>query len=205
MVASHGVALLDGALNGVPIMKRFTVVFVTGLVSVGATALAEQPSTPTSAPPVLLKYGDGKPDGKKSIAGTGEMVRFTLPNASQKLRGLRLHCARYGHPQAPDEDVEISIVSGDETEVVHTEFVPYAKFKRGESRWLTLPFKEEVVVPETFWVIVDFNAEQTKGVYLSFDTSSGGQHSKTGVPGGTSAQVTTGGDWMVQALLTKSQ
>jgi hypothetical protein len=42
-------------------------------------------------------------------------------------------------------------------------------------------------------------------VYVSFDTSTGGQHSKTGVPGGESQAVTTGGDWMVQALLTKPE
>jgi RNA polymerase sigma factor (sigma-70 family) len=160
------------------------------------------PPAPTGGPILALKYDDGKADGKKSIAGTGEMIQFTLPNKSQKLRGLRIHCARYGTAQPPDESAEISIVSADETQVVHTEMVPYGKFKRGESQWTTIQFAEPVAVPETFWVILQFNAEATKGVYVSFDASTGGKHSKTGVPGGQSKPVTTGGDWMVQAVLT---
>lgn len=161
---------------------------------------------PAEGKPVLtLKYDDGKPDGKKSIAGTGEAIRFKLPDKSQKLRSLRIHCARYGTPQAPAEDAEISIVSEDGAEVVHTEMVPYAKFKRGESQWTTIQFEEPVETPETFWVILQFNAEATKGVYVSFDTSTGGANSKTGVPGGEFKDVNTGGDWMVQAILSKPE
>ena len=154
---------------------------------------------------LVLKYGDGKADGRKSISGTGEMIRFTLPNRTQKLRNLKIHCARYGYPQAPDEDVVITIVSEDGSEVVHTEFVPYATFKRGESRWTSVRFKEEVTVPETFWVIMEFNAERTKGVYVSYDSSTDGSHSKIGTPGGERKNVTFAGDWMVQAVLTKPE
>ena len=156
-------------------------------------------------PQLVLKYGDGKPDGKKSIAGTGEMIQFTLPDTSQQLRSLKIHCARYGYPRAPDEDVEISVVSEDTTELIHTELVSYSKFRRGESRWTTLGFEESVDVPETFWVIIDFNAERTKGVYVSYDTSTEGKHSRTGVPGGDSKEVNFGGDWMIQAVLTKPE
>lgn len=151
---------------------------------------------------LILKYDDGKPDGKKSIAGTGEMIHFTAPDANHKLKSLRLHCARYGTSKPPNEDVDISILSDDEQTVLHTEMVPYSRFKRGESRWTPIEFKTPVEVPEKFWIVVDFNAEQTKGVYLSYDTSTEGQHSKTGVPGGESKPVTTGGDWMIQAVLT---
>ena len=90
----------------------------------------------------IIKYGDGKPDGKKSIAGTGEMVRFELPDESQKLLSVRIHCARYGAPQAPRESAEFSIVSDDGSEVVHQEDVPYSSFKRGASRWTTIRFEE---------------------------------------------------------------
>ena len=179
---------------------------------VSATALATVMAiTPCSAqdgstkPVLVIKYGDGKADGKKSIAGTGEMIEFTLPDATQKLKGLRVHCARYGHPQAPKEDVEVSIVSHDESDVIHTELVPYSRFKRGQSRWTTIKFEEPVEVPEKFWLIMDFNAERTKGVYVSYDTSTTGQYSRTGVPGGTSNEVSFDGDWMVQAMLTKPE
>ena len=154
-------------------------------------------------PQTILKYGDGKADGKKSIAGTGEMVRFELPDASQKLLSVRIHCARYGTRQAPKEDAEFTIVSDDGSEVVHQEAVPYSKFKRGESRWTTVRFEEPVEVPSAFWVVLDFDAQQTKGVYVSYDTSTEGEHSRTGVPGGEMKAVNTGGDWMVHAILSK--
>jgi hypothetical protein len=176
------------------------IVVAAFLASLASVVVAQEKDTGAT---LVVKYGDGKADGKKSIAGAGEMIEFTIPNETQRLAGIRVHCARYGYPQAPDEDVEISLVSQEETDVLHTELVPYSKFKRGDSRWTTIKFKEPVEVPPTFWLILDFNAERTKGVYISYDTSTGGKHSRTGLPGGESKAVRFGGDWMVQAMLTK--
>jgi hypothetical protein len=94
-------------------------------------------------------------------------------------------------------------VTHDEKDVVHSELVPYSRFKRGDARWTAVKFDEPIEVPEKFWVIMDFNAERTKGVYVSYDTKTEGKHSKTGVPGGESRKVDFGGDWMVEAALTK--
>lgn len=175
-----------------------------------SSAAAPAPSAddaPAAAPKVvtILKYGDGKPDDKKSIAGTGEMIRFELPDETQKLLSLRIHCARYGTPQPPKESAEFSIVSEDGSEIIHQEDVPYSSFKRGVSRWTTIRFQEPVEVPKAFWVILDFDAHQTKGVYVSYDTSTGGKHSRTGVPGGETKEVNTGGDWMIRAILSKPE
>ena len=145
-------------------------------------------------------YHDGTPDGRKSIAGTGEMIQFTAPGETASLRGIRLHCARYGYPQPPKENVKIYLVGDDTSDILHTELVPYARFERGESKWVAIRFKKPVEVPERFWVIVDFNAEQTKGVYVSYDTSTKGQYSRTGLPGEEPREVTFGGDWMIEAL-----
>jgi hypothetical protein len=184
-------------------MHRLVILATAVFLAASLSGSAEDPNTASAAAPLVLKYHDGRPDGKKSIAGSGEMIQFTLAADSQKLKGLRLHCARYGNLQAPQEDVEVSVMSEDETHVLHTEQVPYAKFKRGESQWTTIMFKEPIAVPKSFWVILNFNAEPTKGVYVSFDTSSAGKYSKIGVPGGKSQAVNTGGDWMVESLLTK--
>jgi hypothetical protein len=186
-------------------MKRLFSLTAAILLSISQIVSAQEPPTVPGEVQLTLKYHDGKPDGKKSIAGTGEMIQFTLPSDSQQLKGIRLHAARYGNPQAPKEDVEVSLVSEDETNVLHTEQIPYSKFKRGESKWTTIVFKEPVKVDKTFWVILEFNAEATKGVYVSFDSSTEGNYSKVGVPGGQSKAVTTGGDWMVEALLTKPE
>jgi hypothetical protein len=156
-------------------------------------------------PLLVLKYGDGKPDGKKSIAGAGEMIRFTMPEGqTNALKALRVHAARYGYPQPPKEEVEIVILSEDMKEPLHTELVPYALFKRQkENRWTLIPFDEPVDLPQTFWVVLNFNAEATKGVYVSYDTSTKGEHSRVGFNDEDAKATEFKGDWMVQAVLAK--
>src|SRR5262245_37165562 len=119
---------------------------------------AQDESAKAARDELALKYHDGTPEGKKSIAGTGEMIQFSLPSDTQKLRGLRLHCARYGLPQAPKENAKITVVGEDENNVLHTELVPYSKFERGDSKWTAIVFKSPVKVEKSFWVILEFNA-----------------------------------------------
>jgi hypothetical protein len=154
-----------------------------------------------------LSYGDGKPDGKKSIGGSGEMIRFELPDGVTKVHGLKIHGSRYGMPQAPQENFEISFLSDDLSEVLHTETPPYALFKRGKEAWVRVNFKEPVELPEKFWVSLNFNAETTKGVYVSYDASTGGKYSRVGLPGDEKPPRETdfGGDWMVQVLLIPTE
>lgn len=152
----------------------------------------------------VLKYGDNKADGKKSIAGAGEMIRFTLPEGVNAVRALRVHCARYGYPQPPKEDVEITFLNEDMTESLHTELVPYSLFKRTkENRWTMVPLDELVELPKTFWVVLNFNAERTKGVYVSYDASTKGKHSRVGFNDEDAKETEFKGDWMVQALLPR--
>jgi hypothetical protein len=171
--------------------------------SVSATVDDLAPAKKAAGNPYLLKYGDGKPDGKKSIAGAGEMIRFELPGDSANVRAVRVHGSRYGHPQAPKEDIEVTLLSEDMTEVLHTELVPYSLFKRSKARWTHLPFKDQVEVPQEFWVVLSFNAEATKGVYVSYDTSTKGEHSRIGFSDEDARETEFGGDWMVQVLLAK--
>ena len=153
--------------------------------------------------PNSIKYGDGKADGKKSLGGSGHLIRFKLPSEERKVAGLRMHAARYGQPTPPDEEVEISFLSKDQSEVLDTHSVKYGKFKRGDSRWVTIKFKEPLELPEVFWVAVDFDPGRTKGVYLSYDTNSDGKNSRIGLPGAKSKPVEFNGDWMIQAILKK--
>jgi RNA polymerase sigma-70 factor (ECF subfamily) len=157
----------------------------------------------TEKAPSTLKYGDGKADGKKSLGGSGEMITFSLPSSKQKLEGIRIHGSRYGYPKAPDEDFLIYILSEDMSEIIHTERAPYSLFERGENKWGKVKFKKPREVPTTFWVVLDFRAQQTKGVYVSYDTSTAGKHSKIGLPGQDIKDVDFGGDWMIQADLAK--
>lgn len=155
----------------------------------------------TTLVPQSLKYGDGKADGKKSLAGTGEMLKFQMPLETTKLRGIRIHGSRYGYPTPPKEDFIVYVLSEDGKEVVSTQLFPYSKFKRGKEKWVTLSFKKPIETPSTFWIALDFKAARTKGVYVSFDTSTDGTHSKIGLPGKQQKNAKIDGDWMIQALL----
>lgn len=173
----------------------------------GNAAFAQLPKDPkpSDKPVLLLKYGDGEADGKKSIAGAGEMIQFSLPEGQENdLKAIRVFAARYGYPQPPKEDVEITILNEDMTDEIHKELVPYSLFKRqAEPRWTTVPFDESVDVPGTFWVVLNFNAERTKGVYVGYDTSTGGEHSRVGFNDQDAKDTDFRGDWMVQAVLAK--
>ncbi|MEX0613553.1 MAG: TlpA disulfide reductase family protein, partial [Pirellulales bacterium] len=156
-------------------------------------------------PPALLAYGDGKADGKKSYGGSGHLIRFELPEGVTKVRGIRIHSSRYGYPQAPDENAEITFLSDDRGETLHSEATPYHLFKRGKESWVRVMFDKEVELPEKFWVALNFNAQQTKGVYVSYDTSTKGEYSRVGLPGDEEEPKKTdfNGDWMVQLMLTR--
>ncbi len=153
---------------------------------------------------LVLKYGDGRPDGKKSIAGAGEMIQFVLPGEEGRIRAVRVHGSRYGYPQAPKENFEVTLLSEDMTEILHTELVPYSLFKRAKKgRWTYIPFKNPVEAPKTFWLVLNFNAERTKGVYVSYDTSTKGEFSRVGFNEEDARETDFDGDWMVQVLLAK--
>lgn len=159
--------------------------------------------TPGEKPPNRLSYNDGTAEGKRSIAGTGEMVAFTLPDENAKVAGLRVHASRYGYPQPPKENVMIYFLSKDGSEAVATKTAPYARFKRGEQEWVAIRFPKPIEVPKEFWVCLDFRAAQTKGVYVSFDESTGGKYSRVGLPGEEPQKAKINGDWMIEVILAE--
>jgi hypothetical protein len=148
-----------------------------------------------------LKYHDGTPDGKRSIpAGAGPMITFGAP-AGTKVAAVKIHGSRYGYPKAPDESFVVYVLSGDQKRVLHTELVPYSTVERGEEQtWFTVKFKEPVEVTPRFWMSLDFRAEKTKGVYVSYDKSTGGKNSRIGLPGLKPSETPDNADWMIEAV-----
>ena len=151
----------------------------------------------------VLKYGDGNADGKKSLGGSGELIRFSMPAKKNKVSGISIHGSRYGYSKAPDERFLIYILNEDMTEVLHTEMAPYKLFARGKEKWVRVKFKKPREVPETVWFVLDFRAHRTKGVYVSYDTSTTGRHSRSGLPGLNAKEIDFGGDWMVRVEVAK--
>ncbi len=182
-------------------MRAFSVALLS-VVLLSTTATAAD-SEPDEKPANMLSHNDGTAEGKRSIAGTGEMVAFTLPDENAKVAGIRIHASRYGNPQAPKENAMIYFLSKDGSEAIATKTVPYSRFKRGEQEWVTIRFPKPIELPKEFWVCVDFRAEQTKGVYVSYDESTGGKFSRVGLPGEEPEKAKIPGDWMIEVLLAK--
>lgn len=183
-----------------------TAVLTLGTLTIAADPPATAPAAPSApATPTnkILKYHDGRSDGKRSIGGSGQMIEFTMPEGYTKLTAISIFGARYGMPQPPDEDFTISILDEDRANTLYTETAPYKLFARGPEQWVTIRFKNPMRLTGKFWVCLNFNAEQTKGIYVSYDTSTGGQHSMVGLPGAEANPVDFKGDWMLQATVSR--
>ncbi len=165
-----------------------------------AIMLCASLATMAYAQSAALKYGDGQADGKQSLGGSGEMIEFTLPKDSGRIGGMRIHGSRYGMPQAPDESFLIFFLSQDRKHILHTEMAPYSHFDRGPEKWVTISFDRPIELPERFWVALDFRATQRKGMYVSYDTSTSGKHSRIGLPGTPAVETKFGGDWMIELV-----
>ncbi len=181
-----------------------------GRISDGSQLMAggnEKPPTKksgTKGVPFQLSYHDGKADGKKSLGGSGEIIAFTLPDADTMVTGIRIHGSRYGSMQPPKESFLIYFLNADMTELAAAQMAPYSFFKRSEdAEWVDVNFQQPIAVPKEFRIALDFRAARNKGVYVSYDTSTGGEHSKIGLPGMEAKDVGFGGDWMVEVLLAK--
>ncbi len=150
-----------------------------------------------AAEPMDLAQDDGKQAGKRSIAGSGHVVRFEIPGGDWYLTGVRIYGSRYGYPAPPKEDFHIWLCDGD-FKVIADFPQPYAKFKRDKPRWVNL-LLEPTNVPSEFIVCVGFNPTGTKGVYVGYDESGSG-NSFTGLPGGDKNPFDEG-DWLIRVRL----
>ncbi len=199
-----GIGLLAGALTACLLVPALRAVEPGGAREPTFRSAGVFRQTKAAAPR-RLSYNDGKADGRRSVAGAGEMVLFTLPEGetTAEVQNVRIHGSRYGYPQPPQEDFLVYFLNEDMSETLATEMVPYARFERGEAKWVTIRLAKPVEVPEKFWVCVDFRAERTKGVYVSIDKSTDGSHSRLGLPGAKTRPANVGGDWMIETVLAK--
>ena len=147
-----------------------------------------------------LSRGDGKPDGKQPLAGTGAMVMFSAPGPTAVVSAVHVHSMRRGGAKnKPRGTFKIYIFSKDLKKVLHTEIVSFQKYReRGRFKWYVMPFKKPVVVPKDFWVVIDFNTPSRQGIFVSYDTSTGGKYSLVGIPGQRPMPVDFKGDWMIR-------
>ena len=145
--------------------------------------------------PVQLALDDGRPAGKKSMAGSGHAVGFDVAGRDWYLTSVRIYGSRYGRPRAPNEDFHVWLCDADFRVIADFPF-PYARFRRGGPGWVRLDV-DPTNVPEKFTICVGFNPTATKGVFLHHD-GQGSDHSSTGLPGRGTRRFQRG-DWMIRA------
>lgn len=85
-----------------------SIALLTAVLTLGTLAIAADPPATAPAPFMptnkILKYHDGKSDGKRSIGGSGELIQFIMPEGYTNLTAISIFGARYGTPQPPEED-----------------------------------------------------------------------------------------------------
>lgn len=163
--------------------------------------VAAQTPAPANAIARELAHDDGKPAGKKSMAGSAHAVRFEAPGDDWSLTSIRLHGARYGYPKPPTEDFHVYLCDENFEQIADFPF-PYSRFKRGPEDWVKLDLKP-TKVPAKFIICVGFDPEATKGVYVSHDgqkEAEGQPTSFSGLPG-DKLRPFKQGHWLIRARL----
>jgi RNA polymerase sigma-70 factor (ECF subfamily) len=150
--------------------------------------------TDLTGEPRELEKDDGEAADKKSFP-RGHAVAFEAPEGTWYLSAVRIHGARYGHPQPPKEDFHITLCDEDFNQIADFPF-PYKRFERGPQKWITLRTKP-TQVPARFVICANFNAERTKGVYVSHDAEG---TALVGLPGRMAGHF-NGGDWLIRAQI----
>jgi hypothetical protein len=148
----------------------------------------------------VLSHVDDTAEGKHSFGGSGHAIRFKRPAGASRLAAIEVFGSRYGMPQPPDEDFHVYVLDRD-GQVLHDLVYPYAMFERGDERWVVLGV-DELKVPREFSIALDFNARQTKGVYVGKDESVEESHSSIGTPSKGFEPVDDKFDWMIRVHLT---
>lgn len=145
-----------------------------------------------------LRKDDGRAKGKKSFP-RGMAVKFEAPAEGKwNLTAVRIHGSRYGHPTPPREKFHVTLCDLDYKPIADFA-IPYSKFKRTQfQKWVTLKVKP-TEVPEEFIICVNFNAEATKGVFVSHDAEGIALVAKPNKPSGTFS----GGDWLIRAVVER--
>lgn len=153
--------------------------------------------------PSNLALDDGKPAGKRSIAGGGHAVTFDAPGPGWYLTQVRILGSRYGHPRPPAEDFSVWLCDEDGQVIREFKF-PYKVFAKGNPRWIQLQ-TEPTETPPRFTICVGFNPTGTKGVFVHHDGEAGddrdaGASSRVGLPGQLGDPMSEG-DWMIRVVI----
>ncbi len=163
-------------------------------------APVEESEKPAASKPGELSQDNGTMAGKLSINGGGHAVKFKVDGDSWKVTSVSLHGSRYGEVRPPKEDFKVWICDA-QFKPIATFHFPYSSYTRSDPVWKTFRIRP-TRVPKDFIVCFGFNPEQTKGVYVSYD-SKASETSMIGVPGEGEPKPFTKGNWMIRCKIGK--
>jgi hypothetical protein len=148
----------------------------------------------------VLGYVGDSSDQMRSFADSGFAVAFRRPADLKSIVAVKLFAARYGMPQAPEQDFHVYLLD-ENRKVLEQILIPYGRIERGDLRWYTIEFPA-VEVPERFYVALWFDAEATKGIYMGMDKNVQRTHSFIGLPDKGFHKVDQLCEWMIRAVVS---
>lgn len=147
-----------------------------------------------------LSHDDGSMASKASFGGGGHAVKFAVDGDSWYVTSVSLHGSRYGEARPPRENFTVWICGEDFKPIATFQF-PYSSYTRGAPAWKAFRIRP-THVPAKFIVCFGFNAQATKGVFVSYDAQGSG-NSLMGVPGSLEPRPFAKGDWLIRCKVEK--
>lgn len=148
--------------------------------------------------PIELAFDDDASEGSKSIAGSGHARRFSSPGAGEwYVRAVSVYGLRYGTRAPPVATFDVALCD-DKLRTIAIWKKPYGTFRNGPKRWVRMEVRP-TLVPNRFYLCLNFRPTHTRGVKVGYDTSTTG-NSLTGIPG-KPGRPFPNGDWMIRVEL----
>ena len=145
-----------------------------------------------------LKADDGNSAGKQSFGGSSQAVKFDIGQEKAIVKQVKFYGSRYGQSSPPNEDFYITVCD-DSYKKLKTTACSYRLLKRrGDLNWWTCDV-DPVEVSGQFYIFINFDANQSKGVYLNYDRANSG-NSFVGTAG-EKPRDWDKGDWMLRAIV----
>jgi tetratricopeptide (TPR) repeat protein len=162
-------------------------------------ARAVVPTVPAGV--TRLSYVKDRSEARWSLGGSGHAVLFERTAEKATVTAVQIFASRYGTSVAPTEDFHVYLLNEDRTVIGDFHF-PYSTIERTVAmRWYNLLMVPPAAVPQKFYVALDFNPTEYKGIYLGLDSDISISHSFVGLPTKGYKLVDKNFDWMVRPVL----
>ena len=153
-----------------------------------------------------LKYDNGNSEGKQSYGGSCPAIQFFLSDLQGGgpglvLKGFKLYASRYGGGFNPASTYVYVYIINSRDQVLQKAAFPYSLFDV-EPKWIDLLLKDAVSIiqGEThLTIVIDPEAQQTKGIYFHYNKNPQKSHSLVATLGKGYKNLPDR-EWMIRAF-----